>query len=272
MPQYSCPIGVAPFRGWSPRYGQRSDRSTQAAAISDDRLDRLEDGDPATSSKRTSRGPWMTVARMWSPETVNAAKGRQAACHAAACQVAIGDDGQDRAWHAARGRWRKVLGGRRDQAQAISSAATGQRVRPVRTSASAIAAIRGGISASTRPRRAASSRPISMSPTITQSVSDSTAARPAGGVMAEVVALAARVLRGWAHLAAPAHVSWGLPDVRSTTEMRRAAGRRGTCRRLLTRSQSGVVNGVVERDVLKYSRRCHRWQRAASSTRKRPSD
>ena len=57
MPQYSCPIGVGPLMGWSPRYGQRSDPHTQVAAMRMTASVGSSILGVSRSSKRMSPGP-----------------------------------------------------------------------------------------------------------------------------------------------------------------------------------------------------------------------
>jgi hypothetical protein len=56
-PQYSCPIGVGPFIGCSPRYGHRSDPHTHVAAMRMTASVGCSTLGVSRSSKRTSRGP-----------------------------------------------------------------------------------------------------------------------------------------------------------------------------------------------------------------------
>src|SRR3954464_5757375 len=61
VPQYSCPIGVGPLIGWSPRYGHRSDPHTHVSAI----VMRASVGSAilgvARCWRRRWRGPYNTV-------------------------------------------------------------------------------------------------------------------------------------------------------------------------------------------------------------------
>ena len=56
-PQYSCPIGVGCVMGLAPRYGQRSEPHTHAAAIRMTASVGFAIFGVGTSSNRTSRGP-----------------------------------------------------------------------------------------------------------------------------------------------------------------------------------------------------------------------
>ena len=60
-PQYSCPIGVGPLIGCSPRYGQRSDPQTHVAAIRITASVGSMIFGSSRSSNRMSPGPYKTV-------------------------------------------------------------------------------------------------------------------------------------------------------------------------------------------------------------------